>query len=164
MNFIPTKNKKASNLSFGFIITGIILAAVSGFLVYSWLFQLIGVLISVAGIQILVRFVLTDFKYCIDDLDDGNSDFIVFKKEGRRDLKVCHISLSTAEKVIGSDKKEMTVSKRYNYVQNIGSPSASIIFLDGDSYIEVIIEYDERFISELKKRIGVGDGGISFAM
>ncbi len=136
----------------------------SGFLEYAWIFQLISASVIVAGIQLLVRFVLSDYKYCLEDLDDGSSDLIIYKAQGSKKIKVCHMSLSNAQKIIRQGDRASDVSKRYNYVQNIGCQSYSILFLDGDLWIEVIIEADSPFISEIERRIGTGDGNISFAM
>ncbi len=163
MSFIPKKNGKAAYLSLMFIITGVVLFAISGMLTYAWLFQLTAVALSVAGIQFLVRFVLSDFKYVIDDLDDGSSDFIVYKTQGKNKIKVCHISLSSAE-AIYSEKTKQRADRRYNYVQNTCADTTRIIFLDGDSRIEIIIEVDAAFTDAIKARMGSGDGNTAFAM
>ncbi len=163
MSFIPKKNGKASYLSMLFIVTGIVLFAFSGMFPYTWLFQLAAVALSVAGIQVLVRFVLSDFKYVIDDLDDGSSDFIVYKTQGKNKIKVCHISLSSAEEIY-SGKPKRSTDRRYNYVQNTGADTSSIIFLDGDSRIEIIIEADAAFTQAIKERMGSGNGTTAFAM
>lgn len=163
MSFIPKKNGKAAYLSLLFIITGIVLFALSGILSYAWLFQLAAVALFVAGIQILVRFVLSDFKYVIDDLDDGSSDFIVYKTQGKNKIKVCHISLSFAEEIY-SGKCKSDADRRYNYVQNTGTETVSIIFHDGDKKIEIIIESDNAFTDAIKARMGSGDGNTAFVM
>lgn len=164
MSFIPKKNGKASKLSLLFMTAGIALFAFSSLFFHSLLFQLAAVVLSTAGIQFLVRFVLSDFKYVIDDLNDGNSDFIVYKTQGRNKIKVCHISLSSAEEILTGKSTASAADRRYNYVQNIFCDQSSIFFFDGDKRIEIIIEADSAFLDALKIRLGKGEGNTSFAM
>ncbi len=163
MSFIPKKNGKASKLAILFIATGIALFIFSGILPYIWFFQLAAVALTVAGIQFLVRFVLSDFKYVIDDLDDGTSDFIVYKIQGKNKIKVCHISLFSAEEILNGQKCP-SADRRYNYVQNLDGEKSSIVFLDGDKKIEIIIEADSAFLNAINIRMGKGEGNITFAM
>lgn len=164
MEYTVPKNKKALFFSFDFMLLGIILAMISKKFPYSWLFQLLGIASIVLSIQLLVRFVLSDYRYSITDLDDGSSDFVIYKTQGKRTVKVCHMSLSLVEGIYKSGEKKPQVKSRYNYVQNINAKSVSIVFVDGEELVEVIIESDERLLKEITKRIGLGNGTTNFAM
>ena len=161
---VPKKEKKAQRLSFITILGGILLMGVSSVLGYKVVFQLIAAALVVTGIQLLVRFVLSDFRYIIDDRDDGSAELIVYKKQGRRDELVCRISLSSVTEFYERGTKKQDVNMRYNYTQNLFANGYSLIFADGDKNTEIIIEPDASFINAINARIGVGEGDFGFMM
>ncbi len=161
---IPKKEKKAQWLSFSCILSGILLMGISSVIEYRVIFQLIAVILVVAGIQLLVRFVLSDYRYIIDDRDDGTAELFVYQKQGKRDVLVCRISLSSVVEMFTRGTKKAEVKARYNYTQNLGAVGHSLVFDDGDKCVEVIIEPDAEFINAINARIGVGEGDFGFMM
>lgn len=161
---IPKKEKKAQWLSFSCILSGILLMGISSLLDYRVVFQLIAVILVVAGIQLLVRFVLSDYRYIIDDREDGTAELIIYRKQGKRDVLVCRMSLSAVVELFPRGTKKTQVNTCYNYTQNLGTAGHSLIFDDGDKRVEVIIEPDTEFINAINARIGVGEGDFGFMM
>ena len=161
---VPKKEKKAQHLSFISILGGILLMGVSSVLGYKVVFQLIAAALIVTGIQLLVRFVLSDFRYIIDDRDDGSAELFIYKKQGRRDELVCRISLSRVTEFYERGTKKHDANMRYNYTQNLFAKGYSLIFADGDKNTEIIIEPDTSFINAINARIGVGEGDFGFMM
>ncbi len=156
MIYAPKPDKKAKNLSLLFIITGFILMLLASYLPYRAVFQALAILIVSAGIFILVRHVLSEFRYIIDDRDDGNADFIVYKKQGRNDVKVCHISLCNVEDIYRYGDKKVKSDNRYAYNQNMTDEKYVLLTREGEKVIEIIVEPGKIFLEEIKKRAGVG--------
>ena len=84
MTYIPDKDGRARNIALSFIVFGVVLYGISNFISYGALFQVVAAVLLVAGVFTLVRYVLTDFVYIIDDLEDGNSDLVIIKKQGKK--------------------------------------------------------------------------------
>ncbi len=156
MIYAPKPDKKAKNLSLLFIITGFVLMLFASYIPYRAIFQAFAILIVSAGLFILVRYVLSEFRYIIDDRDDGNSDFIVYKKQGKNDVKVCHISLYNVEDIYRYGDKKVKSDNRYAYNQNMTDEKYVLLTKEGEKLIEIIIEPDKFFLQEIKKRAGVG--------
>ena len=161
---IPKKEKKTERLSFSCILSGILSMGISSIFDYRVIFQIISVALIVAGIQLLVRFVLSDYRYLIDDRDDGTAELFVYRKQGKRDVLVCRMSLSAVVEMFAFGTKKAEVKARYNYTQNFGAVGYSLIFDDGDKCVEVIIEPDAEFINAINARIGIGEGDFGFMM
>ena len=161
---VPKKEKKAQQLSFICILGGILLMGVSSMLVYKVVVQFVSAVLVVTGIQLLVRFVLSDFRYIIDDRDDGSAELIIYKKQGRRDELVCRVSLSSVTELCVRGTKRQAADARYNYTQNLFAKGYSLIFVDGEKNTEIIIEPDLSFINAINARIGVGEGDFGFMM
>ncbi len=161
---IPQKEKKAQRLSFLFILSGILLMGISTVLLYRVVFQLISAILVVTGIQLLVRFVLSDYRYIIDDRDDGTAELFVYRKQGKRDILVCRISLSAVVENFTRGTKKADAKARYNYTQNLGAVGHSLVFDDGGKCVEIIIEPDAEFIDAINARIGIGEGDFGFMM
>jgi len=164
MTYIPKKDKKASNLSLALILAGIVIAAVSQFFPYRSLIQLAAIVPIVIGIQLLVRFSLSDLRYIIDDREDGNSDLIIYKKQGKREAKVCHISISNLIEAFPRGMKKVDSNNRFNYCQNMTDRIWVLWFRDGEKSLEVLLQPDEAFLEALKSRAADGEDHISFAM
>ncbi len=168
MRYVKEKNNKARNISAVLIVLSLAVFLLSNFAAYPALFQLLSLLTAVVGIQILVRYVLCRHVYIIDDRENGTSDLIVIKKQGRREEKVCHLSLSCVTHVfLGDNKKtgDIKIHRSYNYAENIFPSIITLLYMDGDKTIAVKLEADEHFLDAIKQRMGGdADGGISFAM
>ncbi len=166
MIYIPNRNNKALNIACVLLIIGVIVFGLSNFAHYPAVFQLLSLVAIVAGTQLLVRFVLCEYRYIIDDREDGNSSLVVIRKQGAREVKVCHISLSSVTAVGDDAICLVTCDARYNYCRNICAKGFDVCFSDGAKTSCVKLEADEAFLDALRKRC-VGDAGfddITFAM
>ena len=165
MIYTPKKSKKSQYLSVLFIVSGFAAMALSAILPSPGVVQSVSMVLIIAGIQMLVRFSLTDYRYIIDDKDDGSADLIVCKRQGKKDVKVCHVSLSCVTDICKRSEKHQKADARYNYMQNPAGEEISLTFLDGERTCEIIIECDEDFVSAIKSRTSVsGDVQTRFAM
>ena len=164
MTYIPKREKKAQNMALLCIITGFVLTALSAWLPYSVVFQLISLAAVAAGVFLLQRYVLCEYRYIIDDREDGFSDLIVYKKQGRNDIKVCHISLLNVEDIYRHGEKTVESDSRYAYNQNPDTECYVLLVSEGGKNLEIIIESDAVFLAALRERIGGGGGADSFAM
>ncbi len=165
MIYTPKKSRKSQYLSILFIVSGFAAMALSAILKSPGTVQIMSMVLIVTGVQMLVRFSLTDFRYIIDDKDDGSSDLIVCRRQGKKDVKVCHVSLSCVTDICKRSKKHHGADARYNYMQNPAGEEISLTFLDGEKTCEIIIECDESFVSAIKSRTAVsGDVQTRFAM
>lgn len=154
MIYVPEKQKTARYAAFLSIIAGFVIMTISYGISYQMFFQVVALTLVIIGVFLLVRYVLSEFRYIIDDRDDGTCDFLVFKKQGKNDVKVCHISLSSVEDVYRFGAKKVKSDTRFGYNQNITDDKYVLLVEDGSKRTEVIIEPDEIFLREIKKRIG----------
>lgn len=161
MTCIPKQNKNAKRSSFALLIGALIVWMISSLEIPGRsIIQLAAVVLAVVGLQLLVRYVLSEYRYVLEDDDDGSADFIIYKKQGSRDAKVCHVSLSNTIAVFRlSDKPEYQseygrTSNRFNYCQNMEKSDVCVlIFRDGEKLIEVRFEPDEAFVAALGQRL-----------
>lgn len=163
MTYVPKRDNKAKRLALLSVITGFVLMLLSVLMPYSVAFQVLAFVLVIAAVFLLQRYVLCEYRYIISDMDDGSADLIVCKKQGKNDVKVCHLSLlnvTDAAKYTGTPKKG---SARYDYSQNLTDNKYVISAFDGDREIEVMLECDEAFARLISERSG-GGGGNVFAM
>lgn len=168
MRYVKEKNNKARNISAVLIVLSLAVFLLSNYAAYPAMFQLISLFTAVVGIQMLVRYVLSQHVYIIDDHENGTSDLIVIKKQGRREEKVCHLSLSCVTHVFSGDNKEaedIKIHRSYNYAENIFPDVITLLYADGEKTVAVKLEADERFFQAIRQRAGgSADGEITFAM
>lgn len=165
MKYIPQKNKKAQHMAFALIIGGFILVMIAVYIPFSWAWQLIAAALIAAGVQLAVRYVLCEYRYIIEDLDDGSADLIVYKKQGRNDVKVCHVTLSCIELISKTDALAEKPRSRCVYVQNVAADTYTLVYTDEDERVGIVLECDEAFINAVNDRAFKGDGsGTKFAM
>ena len=155
MIYFPKKNNKALHIATILLATGVISFLISTHFPYvPYLFQLAAIVLLTFGIQILQRYHLSDFKYVIDDRDDGSSYFNVIKIQGKKEVMVCSIALDRC--VFFGDPKEYnnkTVNS-FDYKQNVFiKDKYIIIYNDISGLVTVKIEADEAFSAEIGKRI-----------
>lgn len=173
MTYCPSDNGKARKISFIFMVVAILLWMTTS-IEYRFraLVQIVSIVLIVIGLQLLTRYGLSMFRYVLERDDNGGTDFMIFKKQGSRDAKVCHVALSKVEalfKLTDDPKFEEKYGKtanRFNYCQNIGKDCQWVmLFRDGESLIEVRFEPDEKMVGAIKARIGAEfENGRSFAM
>ncbi|MCI8388302.1 MAG: hypothetical protein HFE63_07565 [Clostridiales bacterium] len=173
MTYKPQQNNRSKNTAFVLLIGAVVVWAISSFVSVGGAFiQLAAIVIAVVGIQIFVRYSLSEFRYILEDDDDGDTSLLIYKRQGAREMKVCHVSLGKTVAVFKLNsmpdfqKKYGTTSNRFNYCQNMGKDNMYVlIFRDGEKLIEVRFEPDEAFAAEMQKRMAVGeDDGRGFVM
>ena len=155
MIYIPQKNNNALHIATILLALGMISFIVSTQFIYvPYLFQLAAIILLTFGIQLLQRYHLADFKYVIDDRDNGESYFNVIKVQGKKETMVCSIALSRCVYFGKPDEyKEKTVNS-FDYRQNLKSKdNFVIIYNDYSGLVNVKIEINDSFSSELSARI-----------
>ena len=164
MTYIPQMQGRAKHLSLLFTLTGFVLAMISEIFPYKSIFQLIALGLIVVGVQLLVRYVLTDFRYILDDKDDGTSDLIIYKRQGKREAKVCHVNMANVIDIFKKGEKQVPSNNRFNYCRNLTDEAWVILLRDGEKTTEVLIEPDAAFLGALQARAGTGEAGQAFTM
>ena len=173
MTYIPKENGKARKISFIIMVFAVLLWMTSAFeFAFRAVVQIAAIGLMVVGLQILIRYGLSKFRYVLEDGDDGTTDLMIFKSQGSREAKVCHVALTKVEaifKLIDEpefQKKYGKTANRFNYCQNMGKENQWILlFCDGENLIEVRFEPNDAMVSEINKRIGTTDvDGRGFAM
>ncbi len=182
MTHKPTKQPAPRRISMLLILAGLLfmLFSFSG-ISYAGLVQIAALALLVAGLQLLNRWVLTDFIYEIEDRDDGLSDLRVYRVQGQKSVKVCDIALSRVTELLPLDSDEYTAARgkigpRCDYRQNASSGFA-LLYEDGgmpgngsgEKATEIRIEPDARFLAALRERIAAAgeassDSGNGFLM
>lgn len=173
MVYLPKENGKARKVSFAVIVFAVLLWMISALeFKFHAVVQVISVGFMVVGLQILIRYVLSAFRYVVEYSDDGSAVLLIFKGQGSREAKVCHVAL---DRVVALFKltdlpkfqeKYGTTANRFNYCQNMGKDAQWVLlFRDGERIIEVRFEPDEAMIGMINSAIGVGEqSGRGFAM
>ncbi len=155
MIYLPMKNNKALHVATLLLATGVISFLISTQFPYvPYLFQLAAIVLLTFGIQTLQRYHLSEFKYIIDDRDDGSSYFNVIKIQGKKEVTVCSIALDRCVYFgYANEYKDKTVNS-YDYKQNVFvSDKYILIYKDISGPVTVKIEIDESFAAELDKRV-----------
>ena len=154
MRYMPPKNNKSNLLSTVLLIGGIIVFGFSFAIKPPLVFQLAGTILFVLSIQIMLKYVLSDYVYIIDDTDSGEVVFNVIRAQGNRKITECSAELSKCRFVSDVDMSAYSVKNVFNYKQNVFCDKCTeLLYIDGDESSKIVIEADEAFIAELRKRI-----------
>ncbi len=154
MHYKPVKLKKTAYIDLGLLIFGLILFFVSDFFPMPFVFQIFGLLMFTLSIQILQRYILSDFTYIIDDSEPGCYVMDIIKAQGKKKIKVCSVELDKCCLFGPEDAHKLTISNSFDYKQNIFiKQSLVLLYWDGDAYSKITIEPDKVFESELTKRL-----------
>ncbi len=164
MTYIPPKNKKGTALAFLLILLGLVLFALSTICKFSGVFQLVAVLDITVGIAVMVRFMLCEYRYILANLSDGNLELTIVKTQGGKEVIVCKVLTSSIEKILPKGSKKPSGVPTYNYVQNIGAKSISLLANDRKGKIIIIIEPSDEFTAFLSDNIGGQFADANFAM
>jgi gas vesicle protein len=125
MVYTINKNNKALHISTVLLALGVISFIVSTQFPYvPYLFQLAAIILLTFGIQMLQRYHLSDFKYIIDDKDDGHSFFNVIKIQGKKETMICSIDLC---KCVYFGKPENFKEKTVNSFDSLNSTTVEYV-------------------------------------
>ncbi len=155
-------NKKAESLIILFFVGAAALFLLSVPLKgipFLWVIQLLAVMLLVASVYLVTRYVTKGFIYRIEEAE-GGADLTVTEvaSGGRRQITVCRVSLSgIREAVVDTDGGELKRLRRgqrkiYDYRPDL-APARSIVLLSEECGVEcvILLAYDERLL-ELASR------------
>lgn len=161
MTCIPKENKKSRRIAFACMMLGILLWMISSLdFRLKVLVQLAAVGVMVVGLQFLLRYVLSEYRYVLEDDDYGDTDLLIFKAQGSRETKVAHIELSKVTALFrladepDFENKYGKTNNRFNYCRNPGRDVQWVmIYCDGEDRIDVRFEPDEAMVGAIRKKI-----------
>ena len=115
---------------------------------YKWLFELLLLTVTVAGVYVAYRFSMTEMDY---EIYDGT--FTVYKNVGRKRTAACSLDLSTAVTLLPKNefetkqkKRELPyINTRFNFNQNIKSP-ASYVYVCEFNGRNIAVEFEPNSI------------------
>ena len=153
---IKSQNKKAKIIMTLLFVFGVALLFLAPSLTGKALVQLAGFLCIGAAIYIATAFVLREYTVNIFIPDGADSpDLAIFEFHGKRELKVCHISLSEITKmdvVINGDKNVNYESykglKKYKY--NTVFDCDTFLYLTVRDEILIMLTFDKELYLFLK--------------
>lgn len=162
--YMPQRKPRAALTITGLLFLCAVLLLFVSFqiLAYKVFFQLAFVLCFTFGIQTAVRYALTDFCYCLDNLLylDQNNSFRVVKIGGKRENLVCDIDFMYVCEVAPKAEFERLLQKygkienRCNFCTNLFSKEAYVMVYQTDNRYEcVYFEADQAFLAEIKLRM-----------
>ena len=172
MTYKPTPSKKQRVLSALFVVFSVVVWTLGSLsyngqeLPYRGLIQLAAIMMMVCGLQVMVRYALSEFRYILEDKENGDTDLLIYKRQGERDTKVCHVSLYNVitlfkyGEIADYQSRYGKVDNRFNYCQNMGKENMYLIlYRDDDKLIEIRFEPDKEFADEIKRRLPLQRGG-----
>lgn len=162
------KNKAAKASALLTIICGAFLFvfASSGAIPYPVIAQTCGIVfltfsIYVASVYLLKRYTFIVDDFGLTDSETDDYDFVITERRGKREIKVCHVSLKDiafAREVNAKNKKEVTSDrknkKRFTYDTQLWAArriEIAIAYTDNgtDESISMLITYDDELLKVL---------------
>lgn len=167
---IPEKtNKRARNLVILFLVAAALLLVIMKFLEgipFLWVIQLADILLFVAAVALLTRYVMKKFIYRVEPTDNG-ADLTVTEAaaNGKRQVTVCRIGLGSIKDVrelSGEECRLREVRKEklpiYDYRPDLYPERSILIRTDeGGREVYVCLAYDERLLSLLPRTESDGE-------
>ena len=147
--------KKAVLLISGFAVLALLVGACSCVAAsYNGIFQIAFILIVGIGINMVVRYTMTEMEYTLTE-----DSFEVRKKVGNKVTLVC--SLAISETVVLTDKKNYNenaqsygyISRKYNFNQNVSAHSVMYVCNFSGKKILVEFEPNQTFYDCFQQRI-----------
>ncbi len=155
LTFTVPKARKNGHVAITLLIIGLTFFLLSSVIkLYPYIFQITGLAFLVFSIQIMQRYVLSDFVYIIDDGDDGDAILSVLRVQGSKRVIVCSVSLMKCVMTDDYDKIELKPDNSFDYRQNVLSQNKfAILYNENDKNILIKLEADDNFIREISSRI-----------
>lgn len=149
------KERKNGYISLLLSVTGLLFFLISSFVnIYPYLFQLIGLAFLVFAIQIMQRYVLSDFVYIIDDHDNGDSFLNVIKIQGGKKTTVCSVSLIKCIFADDYDKITLKPDNSFDYRQNVFSQNKyALLYNENEDNILITLEVNDSFKRQIALRV-----------
>ena len=145
IKYQPEKDKRSSYLSLILLIGGLLIFMLSGsFKLAPFITQLVAIVMIVLSVQIMQRYVLSEYIYIIDDKDNGESLFSVIRTQGKKSTTVCCVSLNECIYAGPADKFDEKLNNSFDYRQNVfEEKKLAIVYRDGDDNIMIKLELDD---------------------
>ena len=154
---LKTQNKKAKIIMTLFFVFGVALLFLAPSIKGKSLIQLAAFLAIGVAVYIATAFVLKEYTINVFMPEDGLSpDLAIFEFHGKREIKVCHISLNEVTKmtVLTPENAKAEAENRKNlkkYKYNTFFDCDKFIELIVRDEISIIVTYDEELYQVLEK-------------
>ena len=154
MHYSPPKdNQRLIALCAPLLVSSFLLFFVSNFLPYASIFQAVSLIMLATFIFLNVRFALSLYRYQIEA-----TSLMVFRKQGRREEKLCDIELSSALALLTKEEFKDQKPKYalcYNFCQSFASENRTyFLFTFNDTEEKralIIFEPSEEMQTEIRK-------------
>ena len=159
----PRQNAIARWLVVGLLILSVASFAVSAFVpALAIIPQTIGLLLLLPTIQIVTRYIVTQYLYRLCPYEDGNTDLEIYAyRGGTRMQLVCRVGLeeiTAANELSATNRKPPSGMRRYNYAPDIRPAKALVLSItNSDGDCEILLCPDERLTEILKKPHNVAE-------
>ncbi len=154
--FKPNKEKTSAVIALVAVIVGILFFAISAYLrIPPIISQVFGIALIVFGVQIMQRYVLSDFTYIIDDKDGEDSVLNVVRTQGKNSITVCSVSLYRCVYIDDVEKYGKKADNSFDYSQNLKANKLVLIYNDDGKNIMIKLEVDENFKRQLLSRLNI---------
>lgn len=122
---------------------------------FPFIFQSLGLLLLLPAIQLLTRFVVTQYLYRIVAFEGGEVDLEIYAYRGGDKMQlVCRVGAEeiTALAPLGEgNRKPPHNLRRYNYCMDLAPASATVLSItNGDGDCEVLFSPDAKMLEILK--------------
>lgn len=163
MLYYPKKQpKKAALISVLLYAGAAVLFIISSFFAPKLAYQLGALVFISIGIFFTSRYILTDYKYVIKDIERAGDEvkFSIIKVSGSREAIMANFNLLDAyalekcKKISQFEKKHGKVNKFYGYTSNFSSPDTYMLAIKFNGLNVLFgIELSEQFADELRARL-----------
>ena len=154
----PHRNVRARVLALALFLLAAAMF-VTGALVpkYPVIFQAIGLFLLVPTIQIVTRYVITQYLYRYRPTDGGDADLEVYAYRGGSKMQlVCRVTLSeikSAAPLNAENRRPPHAMRRYGYAVDMQPQDAVVLSVENaDGACEILITPDEKMRSLLSPR------------
>ena len=167
MFYIPPKKPRAACVT-GVLMFGAaaILYFLGEFLYPRVIYQLCALILVTMAIFIASKFLLSDYKYVISDIEShgGEVTFVIVKISGKRENVMANFdikdiyAMEKCKKVSAFEKLHGKVDKVYNYVSNFMADDVYMLAIEFNSaQVLFSIELSDKFAEEIKARMVKSD-------
>ncbi len=167
MFYIPKKlPKKATLISIAAYFLAAIFFVLGEIFTPRLVFQLIALISVSIGIFFTSRYILTDYKYVIKDIEAKGEEvgFSIIKISGKREAVMANFDLLSVyaiekcKKISDFEKKHGKVNKFYGYTSNFSSPDTYMLAINFNQMkVLFAIEISEQFFSEINARCVISE-------
>ncbi len=149
------RNNKTKYFSLLLLICGLVLFMLSSNLgITPFIVQIVSIALIVLAIQVLQRYVLSEFVYVIDDSEVGESILSIVRIQGKKKVTVCSIEFENCVFAGECSKFDKKLSNSFDYRQNLfDTQNFGIVYNNANDNIMIKLEPDQAFIDEILKRI-----------